>query len=104
MSDIKNATIIKEANIYFGGNVTSRSIALSDASKISLGIMLPGEYEFGTTEKEIMEILSGALEVLLPGATEWQAIEGGESFEIPSDSKFQLKVSSITDYCCSYLG
>jgi len=103
MSTIENATITKEANIYFDGKVTSRSLTLSDGSCQSLGIMLPGEYEFATDAKETMQILSGQLDVLLPGQTEWQAIKGGESFDVPASSKFQLKIHSITDYCCLYL-
>ncbi len=41
----------------------------SDGSMKTLGIMLPGEYEFNTAEKEIMEILAGDLEVLCPERT-----------------------------------
>lgn len=103
MAQIENVTVTKEANIYFDGKVTSRSIQLADGSVQSLGIMLPGEYEFGTDAKEIMEILSGELDVMLPGAGDWQTIKGGESFEVPASSKFQLKIHTITDYCCSYL-
>ena len=64
--------------------------------------MLPGDYEFNTDAKELMEITSGQMEVLLPGG-EWQSIQGGESFEVPGNSSFQLKVSEISDYCCSFL-
>jgi uncharacterized protein YaiE (UPF0345 family) len=64
--------------------------------------MLPGEYEFKTDAKELMEITSGQMEVLLPGG-EWQSIQGGENFEVPGHSSFQLKVSEISDYCCSFL-
>ncbi|KGJ99223.1 pyrimidine/purine nucleoside phosphorylase [Thalassotalea sp. ND16A] len=103
MSKIENVTITKAANVYFDGKVTSRSIQLADGSVQSLGIMLPGEYEFGTDAAEIMEIISGELEVLLPGASDWQVIKGGESFKVPASSKFQLKIKQITDYCCSYL-
>lgn len=103
MSQFENATITKAANIYFDGKVTSRSIQLSDGSSKSLGIMLPGDYEFNTELKELMEILSGDLEVLLPGSEEWRVIVGGESFEVPANSSFKLKINSMTDYCCSYL-
>ena len=65
--------------------------------------MLPGEYEFGTDQAELMEIASGDLEVKLPESNEWQTIKGGEHFNVPANSKFQLKVSSVVDYCCSYL-
>ncbi len=50
-----------------------------------------------------MEILAGDLEVLLPGETQWKRVKGGETFEVPSQSKFSLRVKSLTDYCCSYI-
>ena len=103
MSEFKNVTVIKKANIYFDGKVTSRSVLFSDGSKKTLGVMLPGEYEFGTGDKEIMEILSGDLDVLLPGATDWKAIKGGQSFEVAPHAKFKLKVKKLTDYCCSFI-
>ena len=102
MSQFDNVAVVREANIYFDGQVTSRSVIFQDGSRKTLGIMLPGEYEFNTDEKEIMEIISGDLEVLLP-ASRWQGIKGGESFEVPAKSKFQLKVFKITDYCCSFI-
>jgi purine/pyrimidine-nucleoside phosphorylase len=102
MSTFENVTVVREANIYFEGRVTSRTVVFKDGSRKTLGIMLPGDYEFGTDSKEIMEILSGDLDVQLPGA-EWKTIKGGESFEVPAKSKFQLMVRKTTDYCCSYI-
>jgi len=103
MSEFKNVTVVKKANVYFDGKVTSRTILFSDGSKKTLGIMLPGEYEFSTADKELMELLAGDLEVLLPGAEGWKTVKEGESFEVPAQSKFSLRVKSITDYCCSYI-
>lgn len=103
MSEFKDVTVIKKANIYFEGKVTSRTVIFPDSSKKTLGIMFPGDYEFGTAEKEIMEILAGELDVMLPGAAGWIMIKSGESFEVPAQSKFILKVKSLTDYCCSYV-
>ena len=102
MPQFDNVSVIKEANIYFDGQVTSRSVIFADGSRKTLGIMLPGEYEFSTDEKELMEIVSGTLDVLLPNS-DWQSITSGESFEVPASSKFQLKVSQTTDYCCSFI-
>lgn len=102
MSEFNNVTVVKEANIYFGGQVSSRTVLLADGSKKTLGIMLPGEYEFRTGEREVMEILAGGLEVLLPGTTDWKAFGAGASFEIPAKATFGLKVLTVTDYCCSY--
>lgn len=103
MSEFKNVTIIKEANIYFDGNVTSRTIVFPDGTKKTLGVMLPGEYEFNTADKEIMEILSGDLDVLLPGESGWKTIKGGEDFEVPAGASFSLKIKNLTDYCCSFV-
>ena len=103
MTEFNNVTIIKKANIYFDGKVTSRSVVFSDGSRKTLGIMLPGEYEFNTDKKEIMEIISGDIEVLLADAQDWKTVKGGDSFEVPAHSKFELRVHKITDYCCSFV-
>ena len=103
MSEFKNVTVVKKANVYFDGKVVSRTVLFPDGSKKTLGIMFPGDYEFGTAEKEIMEIMAGTLEVLIPGGSGWLTVEGGQSFEVPAQSKFSLKVKSLTDYCCSYV-
>jgi uncharacterized protein YaiE (UPF0345 family) len=104
MSEFNDVTIIKKANIYFDGKVTSRSVVFPDGSRKTLGIMLPGEYEFNTDDKEIIEIISGDLEVSLPEEEEWKTIKDGEAFEVPAQSKFGLRVKKITDYCCSFVG
>jgi hypothetical protein len=103
MSDFSNVTVVKRANVYFDGGVTSRTILFPDGSKKTLGIMQPGEYEFGTDAAEVMEILAGDLQVLLPGETQWRRVQGGETFDVPTKSRFGLKVTTVTDYCCSFL-
>ncbi|OGW33004.1 MAG: hypothetical protein A2X59_09315 [Nitrospirae bacterium GWC2_42_7] len=102
MDEFRDVTVVKKANVYFDGKVTSRTVIFQDGSKKTLGVMLPGEFEFNTGDKEIMEIHSGELEVLLPGETDWEKISGGMSFEVPANSKFKLKVKTLTDYCCSF--
>ncbi len=66
MANFTNVTVVKKANVYFDGKVTSRTVLFADGSKKTLGVMLPGEYEFGTGDPEVMEILVGDLDVLLP--------------------------------------
>ncbi len=102
MSQFNNVSVVREANIYFDGQVTSRAVIFADGTRKTLGIMLPGEYEFGTEDKELMEILAGNLEIRLPGS-DWQTIKAGDSFEVPANAKFQLKIETVTDYCCSYI-
>lgn len=104
MSEFNNVTVVREANVYFAGAVTSRTVIFPDGTKKTLGIMQPGEYTFNTGAAEVMEILSGSLDVKLPGNDLWDRIGGGESFEVPANSSFTMRVSSLTDYCCSFIG
>ncbi len=103
MSEFTDVTVVKKANVYFDGKVTSRTIKFADGSIKTLGVMLPGEYEFNTDARELMEILAGDLDILIKGDEKWQTICGGQSFEVPANSSFQLKIGTVTDYCCSFL-
>lgn len=103
MEQFDSVSVVKKANVYFDGKVTSRTVLFADGEKKTLGIMMPGEYEFGTGKKELMEILAGILDVKLPGQDEWMTVTAGQAFEVPANSKFGLVVKELTDYCCSYL-
>jgi len=103
MSEFKNVTAVKKANVYFEGKVTSRTIIFEDGERKTLGIMLPGDYEFGTGDKEIMEVLGGSMDVKLPGTDKFVTYKEGESFTVPSNSKFNLIIKEVADYCCSYI-
>lgn len=103
MAQFDNITIIKKANVYFEGKVTSRTIIFENGEKKTLGIMLPGEYTFSTADKEIMEVLGGSMEVRLPDTDEFVTYKEGESFTVPSQSRFDLVIKEVSDYCCSYI-
>jgi uncharacterized protein YaiE (UPF0345 family) len=98
----ENVTAIKKANVYFDGKVTSRTILFPDGSRKTLGVMLPGDYEFTTSAPEMMEVLGGEVKVLLPGKSEWQTFKVGDSFNVPANASFKLKIAVVADYCCSY--
>jgi uncharacterized protein YaiE (UPF0345 family) len=102
MEKFDNVSVVKEANVYFDGKVNSRTLVFADGTKKSLGFMQVGEYTFGTNEAEIMEMLSGELDVKLPNE-DWKSLSTPCSFEVPANSEFQLKIKSVTDYCCSYI-
>ena len=103
MSKFENVAVEKNANIYFDGNVTSRTIQFDSGEIKTLGIMLPGVYRFNTGKRELMEIQSGDVEVLLPDCTEWQHFSKGDHFYVEANASFDIKVKDITDYCCSFL-
>lgn len=104
MTEFTDVSIIKKANVYFDGKVTSRTVLFADGTRKTLGIMLPGDYEFTTDSKELIEILAGDLDVRLPGLDDWQTYGAGSSFEVPANEKFSLRIRTVTDYCCSYGG
>ncbi|MBF0194146.1 MAG: pyrimidine/purine nucleoside phosphorylase [Magnetococcales bacterium] len=90
-----------EVNEYFNGTV--KSIAFqTETLPATVGVMAPGEYEFGTSQKETMTVVSGALTVKLPGADSWQTFSQNKSFQVEANEKFQLKVTVATAYLCTY--
>lgn len=103
MQEFSNVRVVKKANVYFDGKVTSRTVLFENGEKKTLGIMLPGEYEFSTGVKEIMEVLGGSMDVKLPGDTAYKTYKEGDSYEVPADSSFKLIIKEPADYCCSYV-
>lgn len=103
MNKFESVNVVKAANIYFDGKVTSRTVEFADGSIKTLGIMLPGEYKFNTGKPELMEIQAGQLSYCLAGETQWHDVRGGQAFNVPGNSSFELKVSQVADYICSFL-
>ena len=100
--EFKNVSVVKAANIYFDGKVTSRTVIFESGEKKTLGIMLAGEYEFNTDAEETMEVLGGEMSVMLPGETEYTLYTAGQSYIVPAKSSFKMIVEKYVDYCCSY--
>lgn len=90
-----------KVNEYFDGTVVSIGFQ-TETLPATVGVMAPGEYEFGTSKKEVMTVVSGALTVKLPGSDDWQTFNAGDSFEVPANASFQLKVAIDTAYLCTY--
>lgn len=103
MSEFQQVTVVKQANVYFDGKVSSRTVIFADGGKKTLGFMLPGDYEFGTEQAERMEVLGGSAKVWLPGANDARLYAAGETFEVPANASFKLQIADYLDYCCSYL-
>ena len=102
MDKFKNVNVDKLANIYFEGNVISRNIFLKDGSKKTLGVMLPGIYEFNTNARELMEINSGKLSLKHRNKDDWTLIEKGMHFNVPKNTSFKVEVLELVNYTCSY--
>jgi hypothetical protein len=90
-----------KVNEYFDGKVKSLAFTAAEGPA-TIGVMAPGEYEFGTSTVEVMTVVSGALTVRLPGTVAWKDYKAGESFTIEAGKKFQLKVAADAAYLCLY--
>lgn len=90
-----------KVNQYFDGKVAS--IGFQTATlPATVGVMAVGEYEFGTNQKEVMTVISGAIIAKLPGCDDWQTYSASESFTIDANQTFQVKIDIETAYMCTY--
>jgi uncharacterized protein YaiE (UPF0345 family) len=104
MTSFPNVTVDAKANVYFDGRVISHTVHFTDGTKKTLGLIYPGKYHFGTAAPERMEIIAGACEVVLDGATDTIAIEAGSAFDVAGNSGFTITVADgICEYICSFL-
>jgi hypothetical protein len=88
-------------NDYFDGK--AKSIGFQTATlPATVGVITPGEYEFGTSKKENMTILSGALKVLLPSMADWMTYAAGETFTVAGHASFKAQTDVYTAYLCTY--
>ena len=90
-----------KTNEYFDGNVTSIAFT-SEHGPATVGVMAAGEYEFGTSTKEIMCVVSGQMAIRLPGSDAWQTFKAGERFEVDADQRFGVRIESDCAYLCLY--
>lgn len=90
-----------KVNEYFEGKVKSLGFTTAEGPA-TIGVMAPGDYEFGTSSKEYMTVTSGKLTVKLPGSDEWKEFGANETFIVEANQKFQLKVAEDTAYLCLY--
>ena len=100
---LENVTAMTKANVYLDGKVVSHTVYLANGERKTLGFFVPGEYEFGTADAEIMDITEGVCQVLLPGEKEWREIKTGETFKIPANDKYGIRCYVPLQYICTYI-
>ncbi|MDF1549817.1 MAG: pyrimidine/purine nucleoside phosphorylase [Bacteroidales bacterium] len=88
-------------NEYFDGKVKSFAFENNSGAQ-TVGVMAPGDFEFGTSTIEIMTVVSGKLTVQLPGNESWKTYLPGDSFEVAKDVKFKVKIEEPSSYLCLY--
>lgn len=90
-----------KVNEYFDGKVASIAFQ-TETLPATVGVIGPGEYSFGTSQKETMTVVSGHLEAKLPGQADWRGYGQGESFEIAAGERFEVRTQTDVAYLCLY--
>ncbi|GGB96032.1 UPF0345 protein [Oxalicibacterium flavum] len=98
-----NVSAIKKANIYFDGKCVSHSIVFADGSKKTLGVIFPSTLKFNTGAAEIMELNAGKCRIRLDGESDWKTYEGGQQFNVPANSSFDIETIETLDYVCHFV-
>jgi purine/pyrimidine-nucleoside phosphorylase len=90
-----------KVNEYFQGNVKSLTLQAKDTNA-TVGVILAGQYEFDTSKKEVMMIVSGNLYVKLPNEVDYKLYESNSSFTVEAGKIFHVKCDSDVSYLCLY--
>jgi len=88
-------------NEYFDGKVKSITHESIEGTA-TVGVMAKGEYEFGTSSIEVVTVISGILNVKLPGKKDWKSYKKFETFVVEKGEKFKVKCDEDIPYFCLY--
>lgn len=102
MSQFDNVSVVKKANVYFDGKCVSHTLQFADGSRKSVGVILPSSLVFNTGAPEVMELNAGRCRVRLKGESEWTEYQGGQSFDVPGNSSFEIETLETLDYVCHF--
>lgn len=91
-----------KANVYFDGKVTSRTGYRADGSKFTLGIITAGAYTFAVGDLEVVQLIAGTVEILLPTESAWRTVSAPDSFEVVANCDYQIRTSGVAEYLCDY--
>lgn len=99
---LDNVSVSTQASVYFDGKCVSHSLTLADGTKKSIGVVLPATLTFGTAAPEIMECVAGSCEYKLEGSETWVRSAAGDSFSVPANAKFDIRVTEAYHYICHF--
>ncbi|GGP18283.1 pyrimidine/purine nucleoside phosphorylase [Silvimonas iriomotensis] len=97
-----NVSVVKQGNVYFDGKCVSHTVILADGTRKSVGVILPSKLVFNTGAPEIMELIAGKCVVKLAGESEAVTYTGGQSFNVPGNSSFDIETVETLHYVCHF--
>ena len=99
---IDGVSVTTKASVYFDGKCVSHGITFPDGTKKLVGVILPATLTFNTGAPEIMECVAGSCEYKLAGSDAWVKSSAGEQFNVPGNSKFDIRVTEAYHYICHF--
>lgn len=87
-------------NAYFEGKVQSIGFERL-GRRMTVGVIAPGEFHFGTDAPERMTVVSGEIEAKVGDL--WRAYPAGTTFEVPGKSGFDVRAREPAAYVCEFL-
>ena len=99
---IDGVSVTTKASVYFDGKCVSHGSTFPDGTKKSVGVILPATLTFNTGAPEIMECVAGSCEYKLAGSDAWVKSSAGEQFNVPGNSKFDIRVTEAYHYICHF--
>ena len=88
-------------NLYFDGQVQSVGFE-RHGRRMTVGVIAPGEFHFGTDAAERMTVVSGEL-AIRTAEGEWRTYPAGTQFEVAGKSGFDVRAAESTAYLCEFL-
>ena len=102
-TDLSNVSVNPQANVYFDGKCVSHTVTFPDGTRKSVGVILPATLTFNTGAPEVMETVAGECQVKLAGQSTWTRYGAGQSFDVPGNSSFEIKVEGAPyHYICHF--
>ena len=99
---LEGVSIDTKANVYFDGRCVSHTVRLADGSRKSVGVILPSKLTFETAAPERMELVAGRCRVKLAGSGTPSEYQGGQSFDVPGQSSFEIEALEPVHYICHF--
>jgi len=90
-----------ELRKYHGDRVMSLTYE-DENENFSVGIISPGEYEFGSIKSEKYVVTSGEISCWVEGFNKWVAYRKNETFRVSIRKNFKLSVKKTSTYLCYY--
>ncbi len=95
-------SVATKANIFSDDRCVSHTLHFADGSRKTVGVILPSTLVFNTGAAEVMEGVAGSCEYRLDSSQPWSKSGAGETFNVPANSRFEIRTGEGYHYICHF--